>query len=73
MLRPFVDRRIRHNERAIDALVRKVFTEGSSTYAEVFVPAWGSILPYVKAPANVQAGQRGLLFKQGGLWTFTLP
>lgn len=73
MIKPFVDRRIRHNERTIDAIVQKVFTEGSSTYVEVFVFSWGTILPYVKTQPGVQVGKRGLIYKQGGLWYFTVP
>lgn len=73
MLRPFVDRRIRHQGQSVEGVVESTFSEGASTYARVFVPAWGSTLPYVKVLGGTPAtGRSYTLTKQRGLWVLDL-
>ena len=78
-MKQVIDRRVLHKTEVLSGIVREVHQRDGYTYVQVFVPALGTTLPFVRAELHVNTplsdarqlypvGKQVTVFKRAGQW-----
>ena len=78
-MKQVIDRRVLHKTEVLSGIVREVHQRDGYTYVQVFVPALGATIPFVRTnlPVNTPlseakqlypAGKQVTVFKRAGQW-----
>lgn len=70
-MKQVIDRRVLHKTEVLSGVVREVYQRDGYTYLQVFVPALGAVLPFVRAelPLNTPIDQARQTYPVGSLVT----